>query len=135
MSTVLYVLSNPSIKGLYKVGIHTGSLKQLIKRYATYIPNVEVHLFIKNIDARVIENRFKKHYKEYRVPIEHTGRMSEWFTLKMFTIVTYIITRLVGRKYGLNNKNKNFIIGKLGISTENGTEIITAKERHNVDKL
>jgi hypothetical protein len=134
MSNVLYVLSNPAIKGLCKVGIHRGSLKQLLGRYSTYIPNVKVHLFIRNVNARTIENKFKKSHEKYRVPIKHTGRMSEWFAMELIVIIAYILPGLINRKYGLHDNNKEFVIDRLNMSIENGTKVIVAKEKNNKEE-
>jgi len=127
MSNVLYVLSNPSVKGLCKIGVHTGSLKRLLGRYSTYIPNVKVQLLINNVDARVLENKFKKSHETHRVPIEHTGRMSEWFMMELATITSYILPRLINQRYGLDNNNKRFVIDRLRMSVDNGTKIVVAE--------
>lgn len=131
-STILYVLSNPAVQGRYKVGIHSGSIKKLFGRYSTYIPNVKIHLVIKQIDARAIESKFKHHYSELRVPLENSGRLSEWFDMDLFRISTYLLTKLPGKNHGVIDDGQ-FTINRLGRIIVNGVTIITALPDKSTD--
>lgn len=53
----------------YKIGIHSGKVKELIKRYTTgtLTPQIDVHMFIETPHARSLESYIKDALKDYRL--------------------------------------------------------------------
>ncbi len=125
-SDVIYVLSNPRIKGEYKVGKHQGSLKKLYSRYGTYIPDVKVHYFIQGIDAKSIENEFKGLRSDERISLQHSEGQSEWFKLPLHELIVDLFMLIVGQECGIKDKKK-FRVTELLHSSEKGTRILTSK--------
>lgn len=107
MADTIYVLSIPRISGEYKVGIHSGTVGQLYSRYSTSIHDVKIHLIIERVDARKIELRFQELRQRYRINKKHSGNPSEWFKMKLSTIVLDLIMIVMsGKKYGLDGQKK-----------------------------
>ncbi len=125
-SNAIYVLSNPGIKGLYKVGKHTGDIGKIYSRYSTYIP-----LRFEDVDATAVESAFK----EKREKIKHTGNLSEWFKLSLDKIIADLLIMLPGTKHGLH-KNRPFKILCFGERFEKKIRVVTPKatDREDADE-
>jgi hypothetical protein len=101
----LYLLSNPQVvfrggceTNQYKIGIHSGKLNRLYSRYRTSIPSVIIQYFVKNVDARKLEQDFLKKYQDCRV--KHTsGKASNQIVAQLF-IVTREGHGMTGNDYG-----------------------------------
>lgn len=78
MARNLYILSHPRVVGEYKIGIHGKCLSSLHRRYKTVIPQVQVHYFIQNINARELEKTFLAKYADHRIHFADSKRASEW---------------------------------------------------------
>ena len=131
MSNSIYVLSNPRIPGEYKVGKHRGGLGKLHTRYGTYIPDVKVHFLIDNVDAKIIEKKFKELRTEERIMLSHSQSSSEWFKLSLDQIITDFFIMMAGKEYGLEG-DKKFKISEFDERVVKGTRIITAKNSPQV---
>ena len=89
----LYILSTPerSARNCYKVGTHTGTMQTLATRYRLYFPTGVQIYFFEPVDdkncATVLENRFKKTHKQYRIKME-TGNLSEWVLMSLEDVIT-----------------------------------------------
>src|SRR5665648_179146 len=94
MSTSIYVVSRYGDYTKYKIGHHTGTLKQLYSRYVTSTPDLTVNCFIETPFAQSIENILKNYYREYRIPT-HEGKLSEWFILPLALILQVIQTCVI----------------------------------------
>lgn len=88
----IYVLSDPAhIKeGKYKVGSHGGNMDDLITRYITALPEVQVFCFIETAIYSMIEAIFKSKYSDKRVG-NVRGHGSEWYKLKLQDILDEIL--------------------------------------------
>ena len=88
MDRHIYVLTDPDKKALgkYKVGIHKGDYKSLISRYVTYLPNVQVLLFMSDDKCRNIETQIKKDLASFREE-NINGNDSEWYQCDLATIL------------------------------------------------
>ena len=77
-STAFYIISTPdkAAHNKYKIGSHTGSINKLIKRYATYYPDVVLHYFQYLENAYKIEGLLKNKLYDYRIT-NVRGRKSE----------------------------------------------------------
>ncbi|QGR54394.1 hypothetical protein [Moumouvirus maliensis] len=64
----IYIISSPEMaeKNLFKVGKHTGTPNDLINRYQTAIPNVNIYFFQHLENADEIENEIKNRLYEFR---------------------------------------------------------------------
>lgn len=78
----LYIIEGG--KSGYKIGIHSGGKRKLIKRYITALPSVRIHRLF-NYSSRLTALRVEKHiktkYYNNRI-INSNGNASEWFDLK-----------------------------------------------------
>lgn len=129
ISNTIYILSNPRIRGEYKVGIHRGGLRKLQSRYETYIPDVKIHYLIVNVQAREIENKFKILNSISRVPFKRkreNKNLSEWFKMPLDQIISCLLLILAGNKYGFDGKT-SFTIGQMEQTTLEGIRIIRPK--------
>ena len=100
---VVYVLSDRSNTGKYKVGSHTGTLSKLKSRYITAIPDLEIHYFVETSNAKYIEDRFKEIHRSDRFT-NSNGNLSEWFILPLDQIISTLLAII----------NKHQIISSLG---------------------
>lgn len=87
----LYVVSNPEHIQVnkYKIGIHTGSLDDFLKRYITYLPEVQILLFLCITNAKEIETDLKKLFDEERVN-NIKGNKSEWIQIPLEAILSVV---------------------------------------------
>lgn len=89
----LYVIKSLSSKpNLYKIGIHTGTITQLKKRYITYIPDLVVvsfNVFDNLILCKKLESDIKTKYKQNRRS-NTNGNLSEWFIIDISIISRFI---------------------------------------------
>lgn len=88
------------------MGIHRGTLNLLKSRYSTYIPDVKVHYFFENVDARAVETAFLKNHEKDRVTKKHSGNASEWVKLPLDVILMELLLLIVGQRVGLRGKKK-----------------------------
>jgi len=90
-SNVVYIIRDlNSKKQRFKIGKHTGTKSQLIKRYQTYIPELEIELFLETSYAHQVELDAKRHFKDHMIAL-NGGTKSEWCTASLKTIKEYII--------------------------------------------
>lgn len=80
-------ISSDKINKRCKLGSHEGNIHKLIKRYKTYIPDVNIHYFVPMKNARKIETIFKKNNKEYLVTTEVNNGKTEWYSLDLDTMI------------------------------------------------
>ena len=66
----------------YKIGKHTGSREDLIKRYKTYLPRVEVLRFVSVPRARMVEAYIQRTLVDSRID------QSEWFQIDESDLLT-----------------------------------------------
>jgi len=84
--TSIYVISAGGIKDRYKIGIHSGNIEKLKKRYITAIPDIKIHLFENCNYACDIEE--KCHSDLFIHCIENiNGNPSEWFNCSLEEIL------------------------------------------------
>jgi T5orf172 domain. len=76
----IYIIRG-SDKLRHKIGIHTGTINALNRRYRTAIPELEIKLFEKVPSALEIEKEVLKKFREKRIP-HATGRPSEWMKIE-----------------------------------------------------
>ena len=91
-SSYLYVLSCPEFIDSYgyKIGFHTGSQKDLKKRYITALPNHIIYAFFPA--TKDIEDIIKEKFIEYRV-LNNNHNNSEYYRLPLpdiFSIISKI---------------------------------------------
>lgn len=90
----LYILSDLSHSDdKFKIGHHSGSLKNLISRYITAIPELKINYFVHTAKAICIENYLKFVFKDYRV-INSNGNASEWISLPLNSIVNELLKHI-----------------------------------------
>jgi len=108
--THLYVLTDPDkfISSSYKIGIHTGDIISLRKRYITSLPNVRILFFREMSNSRVLETKIKKKFFEKR-QTNCNGHTSEWFVCELFDILSYIT----------DNSTNDFQVESLQLSITN----------------
>ena len=88
---VIYVLSDRSNKGKYKVGTHTGSFSNLKHQYIKSIPDLEIHYFIETNNSKSIEYRFKETHRNNRI-VSNNGNFSKWYLLSLDEIISSLTT-------------------------------------------
>lgn len=97
----LYILSTPEYEksGIFKVGIHSGTVTRLISRYITSLPNLDVKLFVLLSDekSKRIEKEVKAHFLPKRVS-NINGNNSEWFQVPLEELCSFIFSLLNVRK-------------------------------------
>ncbi|AAV50285.1 hypothetical protein [Acanthamoeba castellanii mimivirus] len=133
-------------KKTYKIGIHTGTLDDLLSRYATYFPDIIVMYFQYTNNAREVESKLKKNLTEYRIT-NIKGNLSEWIVMKyekLFSLIKREINsdsdiivdetcenRLFSKYVdkSISNKNQN--------TTENKIEQLIAIDlsKHKISEL
>ena len=87
--SVIYILSDQSNPGRYKVGSHRGTLKKLRSRYITALPSLQIHYFIQTPYAKTVEDSFKRLYSQYRVE-NSNGNLSEWVNMVLENVIVAI---------------------------------------------
>ena len=87
----IYLISTPEHmdRNEYKVGKYSGSLSQLISRYATPLIIPLVFCYIKVNNFTVIETKILEELDEFRM-INVNGNKSEWIKLKRNKIISII---------------------------------------------
>ncbi|AAV50284.1 hypothetical protein [Acanthamoeba castellanii mimivirus] len=88
-------------KKTYKIGIHTGTLEDLISRYMTYFPDLIVKYFQYTVIAREVETNLKKNLRKHRV-VNIKGGRSEWINMEYEKLYAHIKCEI--------NSDKNIII-------------------------
>lgn len=83
MARNFYVLSHPQVVGEYKIGIHSKCLHALHRRYKTAIPQVQVHYFIQNINAKEFEKALLEQHSAHRIRFVDSKRKSEWIKVPL----------------------------------------------------
>jgi hypothetical protein len=124
--SAIYVLSNPKESNKYKVGIHSGGLIDLEKRYKTYIPNVVVHWFIMTKNAKDVEKLFKDLHESYREP-NLTARSSEWFIMPLDQIIKSILL-LISLNLEVEKSINGTIIVDLAEISDDETDSVESSE-------
>lgn len=77
----IYIITSPDlrIRNEFKIGRHTGQEKKLLRRYRTYIPDVEIMFFKKVTEARVLERQLLQVLDKFRKKVNN--KKSEWLHL------------------------------------------------------
>jgi hypothetical protein len=92
--TLVYVLRSAGIDGEFKVGKHTGTRKQLLARYATYI-NPEIILIYRSVNYSRVEHEFHKLLDTKRIiregGFDSCNTKSEWYNLPLSEILTVLL--------------------------------------------
>lgn len=89
--TSIYILSTreEAEKDKYKVGKHTGTQSKLLSRYGTPLINPIIYYFREVNNAKVIEDIFKKRFKEHRI-VNENDSTTEWVNLELNLIINAI---------------------------------------------
>lgn len=82
----IYVLSCQALPDRYKIGMHSGTIDDLVQRYITAIPDVIIHYLRPCNDVRKVEKKLHSQLKRYRMK-NINERDSEWFTCSLDTIM------------------------------------------------
>jgi len=85
----LYVLSNGWTSKYYKIGIHGGTLSELITRYITPIPRMIIHLLVQVPCTFDLETYCKDYFENIRVK-NVRGNLSEWCESDLDTLLLFI---------------------------------------------
>lgn len=106
---------------LYKIGIHTGNKKTLIKRYITPLPSISIYKFYQSTERKRVldlESRIKQKFKEHR-QLNSNGNLSEWFKLNdsvLTEITEYINQKLKSHRtynmFSIEELQEMFLSGK-----------------------
>nr|QBK84697.1 MAG: T5orf172 domain protein [Pithovirus LCDPAC01] len=90
--THVYIITSAAKRkdGLYKVGIHTGDLPKLIKRYTTPLPDLEIILFYPILHARNVEGEILRTLHDKRRKTMN-GRLSEWVNIPLIDLIRVVI--------------------------------------------
>ncbi|QTF48899.1 hypothetical protein qu_978 [Acanthamoeba polyphaga mimivirus] len=91
-------------KKTYKIGIHTGTLEDLISRYMTYFPDLIVKYFQYTVIAREVETNLKKNLRKHRV-VNVKGGRSEWINMEYEKLYAHIKCEI--------NSDKNIIMNDI----------------------
>jgi hypothetical protein len=118
----LYLLTNPHIVDQVKIGIHSGPLNKLYSRYRTSIPGVIIHYFVKNVDAKKLEQAILQINKAHRVG-HSSGKPSEWLRLPLDQIVAQLFIVMNDGQYG-RMEEKLFKIQKYQSEIQEQTMIV-----------
>jgi len=92
MSSLYIITSDIHEKaGQYKVGIHSGEVDALFKRYRTPIPTVSLRLFVSMGDgkAKNIEDKIKLAFEKYRIT-GTGGNDSEFYQTSLGSLYAFI---------------------------------------------
>lgn len=105
MTTALYIISTleHAKQNEYKLGIHTGSEKNLISRYTTTLINPIVYYFRYSECSEIIESELKQHFKNERI-VNCNGKKLEWIKIELDVLIDEIEKKFI--KYE-NNSHKN----------------------------
>lgn len=93
----LYILTSPPHENVsrFKVGVHTGKIEMLLKRYRTSIPDMNI-LFFMTMDgskAKEIEDKIKIEFADKRI-IGGAGNKSEFYGMQIEDLYSFIIPLL-----------------------------------------
>jgi hypothetical protein len=86
----IYTTPDHQVNNKYKIGVHTGSQKKLIRRIKTYLPEAFIILFLKTDKCTSIEDHLKKMFLEYRID-NQDDRKSEWLILDPIEIIKELL--------------------------------------------
>lgn len=136
---IIYVITDTYRKesGVYKVGIHSGSISALRSRYITSIPDLIIedifHVDSKEL-AKQMECDFKEKYKHLRL-VNSNGNLSEWVTMQLadilaeFNVVQCIAKQCDGSiKLNMCNSNKEMAAERLEGEFETGISSFSIEE-------
>lgn len=89
MANIFYIVTCPLYEAAnrFKIGIHSGDMKKLIKRYETYHPDCEFKLIYQSNRATEIESNMLKLLEQHRVIKNSSGNQSEWVDLEYDKII------------------------------------------------
>lgn len=105
----IYILSDEySSIEKYKVGYHSGTLDELITRYITAIPRLNIHYFIYFYNAPDIENSFKNLYRHKRV-LNINNTASEWVSMCLEDISNYFL-KLINEYKTIRYRGANVLL-------------------------
>lgn len=87
----IYIVSDPDRikKNEYKIGKHKGSRDDLIQRYITAIPMLNILLFVRVNNFSLIESKIFEKLDEFRL-VNINGNKSEWVNLKLDKILPVV---------------------------------------------
>lgn len=82
----VYIITNPQYEkdNMYKIGYHTGTKKELEKRYHTSIVDLKIVRFTKSLEPKKDEKNLHELFEDYR----KSGY--EWFVVDKKNIIRKI---------------------------------------------
>lgn len=96
--TSLYILTDPAHEknNEYKVGIHSGDIAKLIRRYITYVPEMIVKTFISLPEGKAgeIEDKIKDQFSENRI-VNTNGNVSEYYRIPLQTLYNFLMPLII----------------------------------------
>jgi hypothetical protein len=89
--TTIYIVSTEerAKENIYKLGKHTGTIRNLESRYGTPLIDPIIYFFYPTIYASIIENEIKRHLNSKRI-LNKNGNKSEWINLELKHIINII---------------------------------------------
>ena len=106
---LIYIISNPiqADENLYKIGRHTGGMKQLINRYTTAIPNLVVYFShqVPKGSAKCVESLILEKLCRYRLM---ENARTEWFHVDLGIIISTILTVIANKTIVIMDMRPSF---------------------------
>jgi DNA-binding protein Fis len=119
----IYILSDSTNPGRYKVGSHTGTLEKLKSRYITAIPTLVINYFIETPDAKSIEDKFKQTHINERLK-NANGNTCEWVNMELHEITSSLLAIVL---QCTKSKNKEVVVISKSVP-ENASNSSSSKE-------